>query len=79
MNARWVRVVGVLSLVVLGLVLAGCGSVTNPVAPAAQVDNGLQPPGRQGEIAPPSVPGTPPAPSAGGFRSGSDPGPVRGE
>jgi hypothetical protein len=82
MNARRVRIAGALSIVALGWTLAGCGSATSPVAPAApvaQASDGLQPPGRQGEIAPPNVPGTPQVPPAGGSGSGTDSGRIPGE
>jgi hypothetical protein len=78
MNASWVRKAGVLSLVVLGWALAGCGSVTSPVAPVAQITDGLQPPGPQGESAPPSVPGTPQLPPAGVPERGIEPGRISG-
>jgi len=78
MNVSHVRKAGALSLVVLGWALAGCGSATSPFAPAAQVSDGAQPPAPQDEVGPPSVPGTPQLPPAGGVVGGVDRGRVSG-
>jgi hypothetical protein len=66
MNASRVWKAGVLSMIVLGWAAAGCGSTSSPVAPSAQVGDGIQPSAPQDEIAPPGMPPSPQSPPSGG-------------
>jgi len=78
MNASRVWKAGVLSLVVLGWVVAGCGSATSPVAPMARVGDGAQPPAPQDEVGPPVVPPTPQLPPSDGGTHDNDRGRING-
>ena len=66
MNASRVWKAGVLSLIVLGWAAAGCGTASSPVAPTAQVGDGMQPTAPQDEIAPPGQPPVPELPPSDG-------------